>query len=242
MTSPSSAVSAARKNEDAPCAGPRDAEGRSICGRHCGSKNRQGYPCSQHSMSNGRCRTHGGKSLIGAASPRFKHGRNSRYSSVLCGTALSRYEDALQDPAHVELKNELALIDALLMDALERSQLGRLGSLWDELLSSWESFRVAERNGDTAAAGRALRRIGEIATEGAAAHRAQVEVVDLIERKRRLAESERRRLLDENQMISAARALAFAGAVVAVVRRHVDDRATLAAISADLAQLVHQDL
>src|SRR4051812_9474451 len=46
--------------------------------RECGAKCRDGRPCSTPPMSNGRCRMHGGASLAGVRSPRFKHGRYSR--------------------------------------------------------------------------------------------------------------------------------------------------------------------
>ena len=43
-------------------------------GRSCGAKTRAGTPCQRAPMMNGRCSKHGGKSLAGFASPRFKHG------------------------------------------------------------------------------------------------------------------------------------------------------------------------
>jgi hypothetical protein len=47
-------------------------------------------------MANGRCRMHGGKSLHGIASPRFKHGRYSKYLFArLAGRYLEEHpEDA----------------------------------------------------------------------------------------------------------------------------------------------------
>jgi hypothetical protein len=241
---------ARRKNEDAPCEGPRDAEGRSICGRHCGSKNRRGYPCSQHPRANGRCNNHGAKSLAGVASPRWKHGRDSGLTSVLTGTDLERFEDAMSDPAWIEMREEMALLHTLLLDALERAQVGQLGPLWDELAGQWRRFRVAQRSGESGAAAGALTRVGEIIDRGAESWRAHEEVGHLIERKRKMAETERRRITEAEHMISAARALAFAGAVVASVRRRVgerlggteDEREILANVSADLAALVHQDI
>ena len=43
----------------------------------CGAKTRSstGEPCQNYPMANGRCRMHGGLSLKGEASPRYKHGR-----------------------------------------------------------------------------------------------------------------------------------------------------------------------
>jgi hypothetical protein len=44
----------------------------------CGAKTRCGMPCRSPAMINGRCRMHGGRSLAGEESPRFKHGRYTR--------------------------------------------------------------------------------------------------------------------------------------------------------------------
>jgi hypothetical protein len=45
----------------------------------CGAKTRSGAPCKNAPIGDtGRCRMHGGKSLAGVASPRYKHGRYSK--------------------------------------------------------------------------------------------------------------------------------------------------------------------
>ena len=45
----------------------------------CGAKNRQGNPCQKWPIrGRNRCRNHGGKSLIGTASPSFKNGKHSK--------------------------------------------------------------------------------------------------------------------------------------------------------------------
>jgi len=54
----------------------------------CDAKTRAGGLCQNAPMANGRCRMHGGKSLRGIASPRFKHGR---YSKDLVARLAGRY-------------------------------------------------------------------------------------------------------------------------------------------------------
>ena len=44
----------------------------------CGAKTRRGTRCLSPAMKNGRCRMHGGRSLAGAESPRFRHGWYTR--------------------------------------------------------------------------------------------------------------------------------------------------------------------
>lgn len=50
--------------------------------RQCGAKTRNGDPCRNWAMRNGRCRMHGGKSWGGIASPRYRHGFYSK--DILC--------------------------------------------------------------------------------------------------------------------------------------------------------------
>ena len=60
---------------------------------------------------------HGGRSLQGVDSPRFKTGR---YSKCLPDRLVERYEEALNDAELTRLDNEIALVDARLQDVLER--------------------------------------------------------------------------------------------------------------------------
>lgn len=233
---------AQRRNEDAPCQGPRDDKGRSICGRHCGAKNRQGYPCSQHCKgSNGRCRNHGADSPAGPGSPRWVDGTSSKYAAVFSGNALEHYEAARKGNP-TDLSEEVYFLDTLIIEEAIKAKIGQGGPLWAELGDIWQMFQAAQPTKDATTAGRCLRRMGEIITEGSGRYAAQTEAKDLVERKRKVSESERRRILDEQQTITQQQAMAFVGAVVASVRKHVDDRQALANISADITRLVHQDV
>jgi hypothetical protein len=51
--------------------------------KSCGAKTRAGGKCRAPAMPNGRCRMHGGCSLAGAASPRFKHGLYTKEMAAL---------------------------------------------------------------------------------------------------------------------------------------------------------------
>lgn len=203
---------------------------------------RSGKQCKKDAVV-GRevCHIHGGKSAVGAGHPNYKDGTHSKYAAVFSGEALEHYERAVDDPRYIELKNEIALFDALIIQELMEAKLGQGGALWEELGEVWTRFQEAQPAKDATTAGRCLRRMGEIIGEGVGRHAAQSQAVDLVERKRKLTDTERRRIVEERQTITQAKAIALVGAVVASVRKHVDDRETLAAISADIAGLVHQD-
>ena len=239
---------AQKKSESEPCTNPRRT-----CDLHCNAdlKNPKEWnpngrcPTTPEGITL-RCRMHGGKALIGVANPNFRDGNRSRFSSVLTGTALSRFEDALDNPAHIELREHKALLDMMLTDALERAQLGQTGKLWEELSKLAQDFRAAQRREDGELASRKLTQILGIISKGADAHFAMTEAADLIERTRKVTESERRRITEEQQSITATRALTFAATVFQIVRRNIagrpDERELLTNISGELAGLVHQDV
>jgi len=64
------------------------------------------------------------------------------------------------------------------------------------------------------------------------------ELVDLFEQRRKLAESERKRLVEMQQLMTLEQGNALLAAVLDSCRRHVTDRKALGAIGADLARLV----
>ena len=58
--------------------------------RQCGARTRDGDPCKNWGIPpSGRCRMHGGRSPLWFGSPRYVHGRYSRYGY---GAALARGE------------------------------------------------------------------------------------------------------------------------------------------------------
>jgi hypothetical protein len=65
------------------------------------------------------------------------------------------------------------------------------------------------------------------------------DVQELIEQRRKLAESETRRLVTLQQMISAEQAMLLIGVVVDIIARHITDRQVLAQITTDLQGLGH---
>lgn len=206
----------------------------------CGAKTRAGRPCKNTAvMANGRCRMHGGKSPLGAGSATFRNGSRSKYRAIFAGDSLEHYERGREDPRYIELREEIAALDALILEELMAAKVGHGGALWEELGKVWTQFRRADPTRDTTSAGGWLRKVGEIIEEGARRHAAQREALDIVERKRRLAETERRRIVAAERMISETQAMTLVAAVVAAVRNHVTDRETLAAIHADLAKLVH---
>lgn len=67
------------------------------------------------------------------------------------------------------------------------------------------------------------------------------EIVSLIEQRRKLVETERKRLVEMQQMITAEQAAVLIAALTDAVRRHVDDPDALAAIASEFDRLLARD-
>ena len=203
----------------------------------CEAKTRAGTPCRRAPMPNGRCSKHGGKSLAGIASPRFTTGR---WSAVLPTRLVARYQAAQADPELLALREEVCLLDARLADVLARVDTGESGHLWRALQTHSDALEVARHRKDTPSIADALTALQATIQRGATDAAAWDAVLSLVEQRRKLVERERRRLVDLQQTITVERALVLVGAIAGIIKAHVKDRATLAAISADLARLVQQ--
>src|SRR5581483_3937130 len=201
----------------------------------CGAKTRAGGTCKQPALTNGRCRYHGGKTPHGVKSPHFKHGRYSKY---LPTKLAARYTEAAADKDLLELHAEIALIDARLSDVLERIHKGESGTLWEQIGIEFDKFKRAQVIKDTDEARAALAALDRLITEGIADYAAWKEVFELVEQRRKLVESERKRMVEMQQMISMERALILIGAIGETIRRHVADNQSRQRIAADIARLV----
>jgi hypothetical protein len=79
----------------------------------CGAKTRQGTPCQNYALANGRCRMHGGTS---PGRPMI-HGM---YSLAHRQSLATKLEQFLDNPHPGDLTTELALSRAILQEYLER--------------------------------------------------------------------------------------------------------------------------
>ncbi|HEU5090506.1 MAG TPA: HGGxSTG domain-containing protein [Roseiflexaceae bacterium] len=204
----------------------------------CGARKRDGTPCKAKAMPNGRCRIHGGLTPVGPALPQYRDGR---YSRVLPARLAGRYQEAAQDTALLELRSEVALLDARLADLLGRVDTGESGALW-RALAEWRLEALAARKAnDTVKTSEAINAIFDLIQRGHADYQAWREVGSVIEQRRKLVESERKRLIEMQQTLTAEKAMLLLGAVLGVIKEHVQDRNTLHAISRGIEQLTTID-
>jgi hypothetical protein len=186
-------------------------------------------------MPNGRCRMHGGPSLSGIASPTYKHGG---YSEPLPKRLLEKYEQARTDPELLNLSNALALIETRISDVLSRVESGDAGETWQKLSDAWDAFVIAQRAKDAPKTQMALSTIGRIIETGAGDWAAWREVLNLIERRRKLVESEGKRRMQMQDMTDNAEIIKLIDRLSDAVHRHVHDPVALRAIQAEISPVL----
>lgn len=182
------------------------------------------------------CYQHGGASRRGVAHPAYKHGR---YVKHLPARLITNYVAARSDKSLLSLRDEIGLIDTRLLDILPGLDSGESGKRWAELQTVWEACESARRSGDMGTVAERLSEVGALIHAGADTA-AWDEVRELVQDRRQLVESERKRLVELHQMISVERAMALVARVADAIRRHVTDPATVGKVTQELEAILVQ--
>jgi len=114
---------------------------------------------------------------------------------------------------------------------------GESGSLWRALRKAQRAVKISREAGNVDKMREALAELELRIEAGVPDYEAWQELQALVEQRRKLADSESRRLGTLHQMISAERAMVLMGTVVEAIRRHVKDPKVLNNIAIDLQKL-----
>ncbi len=188
------------------------------------------------------CKFHGAHANRGLASPTYKHGK---YSAFLPSRMVEHYEAALNDDDLLSLTNELALTDTILADYIRRLETGESGALWKAAQKTMrELIRARDSHLPDSASimGACLLELEQIILRGAREEAVRSEIQGWVETRRKVSESERKRLEAADVLIDVREAQAMLHAVALVVKesveRWVDDKASQRAIFTDVSNAV----
>lgn len=207
----------------------------------CGGKTRSGGKCKKPPMTGRtRCRLHGGATPVGIMSPHFKTGKYSKY---LPPRLLERYHESLEDGELLALREEIALVDTRLADLLTRVDRGESKGFWRLAKTELSKYTKALNSEDVDEEKTAthLFNLRQIINGALDDYGAWSEIHSALEQRRRLVESESKRLSEMRQFITAEKAMVLIANLTDIIKRHVTDRATLAAISNELIRLTSVD-
>lgn len=199
--------------------------------KKCGAKTRAGGKCQQKPMSNGRCRYHGGKTPKGKDHPGFKHGR---YSKDLPTRMAPRFAEAVSDGELIQLGRDVALVDARVGELLSEITQDSAGAIFQRIQKAWGRFR----GGSPDEQAKAVVELTTLIEQGASDWLKWQEIYDLLERRRRLVESEFKRQAQLNQVLTVSEGVTLITAFVDIVKQHVRDAATLKGISKAITGLL----
>lgn len=202
------------------------------CGAHRTRRRTNGVwvPCRRWpAQDSDACYRHGGWVPRGIAHYAYKTGR---YVRSLRGQLLSRYELARVDPELGSLRDEIALIDALIHEICASLNLDALS--WSTLRSTWERVESARQQKDPVTLALALSEHAKCIQGGAAEEARQVRLLQLIDQRRKLCDSEAKRMLQDQQYIAASEAIIAFRRIEEIIRRHVSDRDILERIGIEL--------
>jgi hypothetical protein len=178
---------------------------------------------------------HDGRTLIGLAAPRLKTGR---YSKFLPTRLAADYQHAAHDPELLALRHELAVVDVRIKDLLKRVDTGEAGGLWHHIRVAWQAFKQAQTEDRPLMQARAAVELDGLLEQEVGDYGTWHEIIQLIEQRRKLVESEVKRLAVMQQMMTTEEAMLWLGTLMAILKRHIADRETLQKISLDLTALM----
>jgi hypothetical protein len=149
----------------------------------------------------------------------------------------ARFAEAVADDDLLNLSSEIALLDTLIADAVQKLDTSETGSLWRDLRKAQTELEGARVKSDAQAMAYWLNEIGNLIKRGAAEHDRRSEVVALLKARAGLVDQERRRREAMENYVTAEQAMVLVSGLLASVKENVTDRSALNAIQAEFIRL-----
>lgn len=219
-------------------------KGRAFCGQS-GGKTKRGQPCRSTYVTegNGKCRVHGGAALVGTATPHFKTGRQSRLFSKLPERFQAAFNASVNDDTLLSLRTDISISDARVEELLERLDSGESELRWDLVRTQVRKLKdeMLKTDTDLDVVGDIQGELENLVNQDAHDRVQWSEIRDQTEFRRKLVETESKRLKDLNAHIAAEDALVVIMRLVDVIIRHVEDKGAVSAIMLEVEQLIGVD-
>ena len=187
--------------------------------KKCGAKARTtGKPCERWALvGKERCRLHGGKST---GPPMTKGGRYCKNLHVL----RPRFEAALADPELLEGRREIAMMDVVLGQLVERIERQDTPGWRNELQRTFTRLTSAMQAGNAERVGTTIQRLGALIEQGAEADRVVRDLIEGLDKRSARAQKEREVNIKGETVTTMTDMMVIFGQWVDVLRRHLDEK------------------
>ncbi len=169
-----------------------------------------------------RCRIHGGSTLVGPMSPRFKNGL---YAKRLKFGLLDKVIEASNDPNFLSVRQEAEVLQARALTLLEQIDTPEGEILWSKLEECWLQLQLLRENPE--AFQETMNEVGRIIREGSSQRDKWREFRDLVKEIKDLKSHEHTRLVETGYLVQADEALGVVKALLEIMRANVKDRTAL---------------
>lgn len=195
-----------------------------------------GKQCNRRAVEGKRvCTVHGGLTPGGIASPHFKTGRYSKY---IPARLAEKYQEAIADQDILSLNEDVALVRSFVFKHLSDIAGSDTHPAWIEAKKAFDEMDIASAAGELEKFIAAKNKLGDIIEPHYRAAMSEGKVVSYIDQLSKLADKERRLLIDRQQVITVERMMLMITAIATIVRENVSDRQQLNAIQNGIQRLV----
>lgn len=184
--------------------------------KRCRGKNRAGDPCGR-AATKGRkyCKHHGGHAAVGEANGRYTTGKYSKYFPE---KLKDKYHEFLEDPDLTTNRQEIAALEvrlSQLIEQVEEDMSQRTWAMWTRL---WNQFILAVRSGDGLKQAELVGVMDEFITNRSDQDRAWMDIERMADTRRKLADSEHKRMVAMQQMLTVEQAMMLMGSLVSAIK------------------------
>lgn len=213
----------------------RELENLKEKGKICGAKKSSGGLCKGKPMENGRCLVHGGKVPKGVQHHATQTGKYSKY---IPENLQNRHEEFLKSKDIMTLSDEIAVIESRIAQLLERANDSQAGLYIDELVRRFNRLDTVRGTDGEQAAWINLEQLVQKAENDMYLWDEMAKQMDL---KRKMVDTERRKMSDLNQYITVDRAMLMFQGLSNIVNRHIQRRKDVFMDEKQIAELI-QDI
>lgn len=152
----------------------------------------------------------------------------------------ARYRAALADEDRLlNVTEDLALLEARLLELLARVDTGESKSAWQKLADANKELRRAMVRNNDEEITYALRVLSGLIDEGQGDYAAWSEIHDIVKSRSRLAVQERKTRIEERRIITLEEAMLAMQALMTAVRENVKDQEAIAAIRREFIRITN---